>query len=329
MRLAARGSPLARWQADRVAALLRALPGAPAVEIVTVHTTGDRLAEVSLAALAGQGVFVTEVQQAVLSGEADLAVHSAKDLPSATPEGLVIAAVPERADPRDALAGSTLRDLRPGALVGTGSPRRRAQLAWMRPDLRFTELRGNIGTRLGRVGSVDVVVVAQAALDRLDLATSAAEVLSPALMLPQVAQGALAVECRAGDAGVRDLLARIDDAAVHRAVDAERSFLAAVGGGCRAAIGALARPAGPGAGAPGGSASEGGLADADSSTGADSSEPAARALVLDAMVASPDGRIVLRCRVTGTEPLALGRAAHAELVERRGASLVLDPQARA
>ena len=312
-----------------MAALLRALPGAPPVEIVTVRTTGDRLAEVSLAALGGQGVFVTEVQQAVLSGVADLAVHSAKDLPSVTPEGLVIAAVPERADPRDALAGSTLQDLRPGALVGTGSPRRRAQLAWMRPDLRFTELRGNIGTRLGRVGEVDVVVVARAALDRLGLATSATEVLSPALMLPQVAQGALAVECRAGDAGVRDLLARIDDAAVHRAVDAERSFLAAVGGGCRAAIGALARPPGSSAAAAGGSASHRTSADVGGSADAGGSGLAAGALVLDAMVASPDGRIVLRCRVTGTEPLALGRAAHAELVERRGASLVLDPQARA
>lgn len=295
VRLATRRSPLARWQAERVAELLRSLGDAPPVEIVPVETTGDRLATVSLAALGGQGVFVTEVQDAVRRGAADLAVHSAKDLPAATPEGLVVAAVPERADPRDVLVGGELRRLRPGALVATGSPRRRSQLAAARPDLRFADLRGNIGTRLGRVGEVDAVVVAAAALERLGMAGRATEVLAPSVVLPQVAQGALAVECRRDDQALRDLLARIEDRAARRAVDAERAFLAAAGGGCRAPLGALARggPDGP--------------------------------LTLQAMVASHDGHVVLRCTVTGTDPAALGRAALDDLVERRGAALVLGP----
>ena len=150
--------------------------------------------------MGGTGVFVKEVQQAVLDGRADIAVHSAKDLPaSASPEGLVIAAVPERANPYDALVGSTLDALPAGALIGTGSVRRRAQLAAVRPDLTFAELRGNIPTRLEKAAGFDAIVVAAAALERLDLLDRATEILSSDVMMPQVGQGALAVECRVDD----------------------------------------------------------------------------------------------------------------------------------
>lgn len=314
--LATRGSPLARWQADRVAGLLRALPGSPRIDIEVVRTTGDRRTDVSLAELGGQGVFVAEIQRALETGTADLAVHSAKDLPARSPEGLGLVCVPERADPRDAMVGAALADLPAGALVATGSPRRRAQLAWVRPDLRFTELRGNIGTRLARirdrgvagsvVGSghpggsagVDAVVVAQAALDRLGLAGEAAETLSPSVMLPQVGQGALAVECRNDDEAMIALLGRIDNPAAHVAVRAERAFLAAVGGGCRAPVAAWATTTG----------------------GCDT-----RAQIhLAVLVAGGDGHIVLRHHVQGTDPEAVGSRAWAELLSRRGAAAVED-----
>lgn len=304
--LATRGSPLARWQAERVASLLAAVPGAPPIEVLVVQTTGDRLPHVGLSALGGQGVFAKEVQQAVLDGRADLAVHSAKDLPAATPDGLVLAAVPERADPRDALSGSRLADIPTGGVVATSSPRRRAQLAWRRPDLRFIDIRGNIARRLDQRGSVGAVVVALAALQRLGLAGEAAEVLDPAVVLPQVGQGALAVECRAGDATAGEVLLAVDDPVAHRAVDAERAFLAAVGGGCRAAVGALAVPTGAGNGSGEGEAVGTGL------------------LRLDVVLAGGDGHVVLRHRVTGGDPARLGRDAARALVEEHGAAAVGD-----
>src|SRR3954454_24670057 len=191
LRAATRGSALARWQTDHVAGLLGA-----DVDVVVVETTGDRRTDVAIHEMGGQGVFVKEVQAAVLDGRADIAVHSAKDLPSAPAPGLVLAAVPERDDARDALVGMGLAQLGPGARVATWSVRRRAQLAWMRPDLTFVGLRGNIGTRLERAGTagIDAVVVAFAALQRLGWADRATEVLSPSTVLPQVAQGALAIE---------------------------------------------------------------------------------------------------------------------------------------
>ncbi|MGH9112691.1 MAG: hydroxymethylbilane synthase, partial [Acidimicrobiales bacterium] len=175
--MATRGSVLARWQADHVVGLLQQVEPGLDVEIVTVETSGDRRLDAPIWELGGKGVFVKEVQAAVLAGRADLAVHSAKDLPSGTPEGLVIAAVPERGDVRDALVGAALDGLAEGAVVATGSLRRRAQLAYARPDLRFEGLRGNMATRLARVddADVDAVVVAAAALDRLGLADQIAE----------------------------------------------------------------------------------------------------------------------------------------------------------
>jgi len=232
LRAATRGSPLARWQAEHIAALLRGVDPEVTVELVVVNTQGDRNLEVPIWELGGKGVFAKEVQAAVLDGRADVAVHSAKDLPSGPVPGLVIAAVPERGDPRDALVGSTLADLPNGAEVATGSLRRQAQLAAVRPDLRFVSLRGNMATRIAKAADHDAVVVAATALDRLGLADEIAERLPTDVVLPQVAQAALAVECRANDEGLRALLARIEDVDARRCVDAERAFLAELGGDC-------------------------------------------------------------------------------------------------
>jgi hydroxymethylbilane synthase len=236
LRVATRGSALARWQAARTIELL----GNPPHELVIVSTTGDERRDVAIQELGGSGVFVKEVQDALLTGQADVAVHSAKDLPGVTPDGLVIAAFPERADPRDALVGTPLAQLAEGATVGTGAVRRRVQLAHLRPDLHFAELRGNIPTRLEKATQFDAIVVAVAALDRLARRDAIAEILEPEVMLPQVGQGALAVECRADDREIRELLVAVDDAVVRPLVDAERSFLAELGGSCELPVGALA-----------------------------------------------------------------------------------------
>jgi hydroxymethylbilane synthase len=294
LRIATRGSVLARWQAERVARALRSADPALVVELVVIATSGDQRRDVPVWELGGQGVFVKEVQAAVLDGRADVAVHSAKDLPSSTPGGLVLAALTERADPRDALVGTRLADLQPGALVATGSVRRRAQLAWVRPDLTFTGLRGNIGTRLERVPDGGAVVVAAAALARLGLLDRAAEILPTAVMLPQVGQGAIGVECRAGDEVTRALLMSIDDAGAHVAVTAERAFLARLGGGCDLPVGALAvRQAGD------------------------------DTLRIEGLMASADGRVMLRSGRTGPidAPAPLGSALAEELLAAGGADL--------
>jgi hydroxymethylbilane synthase len=225
-------------QAQAVAARLGS-----GAEIVVVKTEGDRRTDVPLEAIGGRGVFTSEVQAAVLDGRADLAVHSAKDLPSAPelqPEGLVLACVPERADPRDCLIGSTLAGLREGATVGTGSARREALLRHLRPDLNFAPLRGNIATRIARVGELDAVVGAVAALTRLELGDRIDEAFDPQTFVPQIGQGALAVECRVDDGLTRERLDAIDDADAHTCVVAERAFLAELGGGCDAPVGAYA-----------------------------------------------------------------------------------------
>ena len=241
LRVATRGSALARWQAERVVARLQDCLGDRGAELVVIETTGDQRADEPLHSIGGTGVFVKEVQAAVLAGQADVAVHSAKDLPAQSFPGLVLAAIPERADPRDALVGSTLADLPTGAVVATGSVRRRAQLAHLRPDLGFAELRGNIHTRLERAAGFDAIVVAAAALDRLDLSSRIAERLDPAVMVPQVAQGALAVECRVDDQATLAQLQTINDPTAERAVVAERAFLAELGSGCSLPIGAYAQ----------------------------------------------------------------------------------------
>lgn len=232
LRAATRGSPLARWQADAIAAALRAIDPAVEVEMVVVETQGDQRLDVPIWELGGKGVFAKEVQAAVLEGRADLAVHSAKDLPSSTVPGLALACVPERGDPRDALVGSTLADLPHGAEVATGSLRRQSQLAAVRPDLRFVGLRGNMATRIAKAADHDAVVVAATALDRLGLADRIAERLGIDVVLPQVGQAALAVECREDDTALREQLTAIEHGPSRRCVDAERAFLAALGGDC-------------------------------------------------------------------------------------------------
>jgi len=237
LRLATRGSQLALWQAGHVASLLQAAHPGLEVELVPLSTTGDRRTDVPVWEMGGRGVFVHEVQLAVLDGRADAAVHSAKDLQPVDQAGLCLAAVPERGDPRDALVGSGLGQLGPGAVVATGSQRRQAQLAALRPDLRFQSLRGNIGTRLSRVPPGGAIVVAMAALSRLGLTPEPMEALATEVMLPQVAQGAIAVECRTGDTATRQLLSDIEDVGTRQAVEAERSFLAAIGGACDLPVG--------------------------------------------------------------------------------------------
>jgi hydroxymethylbilane synthase len=287
LRIATRGSVLARWQAERVAQRL-----GDDTELVIVTTTGDARPDTPIAAMGGTGVFVKEVQQAVLDGRADLAVHSAKDLPSTPPpEGLALAAFPERADPRDALVGSTLAGLRPGAVVASGSIRRRAQLAAVHGALEFADLRGSVPTRLDKAARFDAIVVAVAALERLGLLHRATEVLDPSVMLPQVGQGALAVECRADDAATGERVAAIDDEAVARAVVAERAFLAGLTGGCDLPCGALATATRDG-------------------------------LVLQGVLAAPDGSTVIRHAVEGDEPEMLGAQLLAELLDHGGRALL-------
>ncbi len=242
LRVATRASALARWQADHVAALLRANEPELAIEFVPVTTHADRHLEVPIAEIGGKGVFAKEVQHAVLDGRADLAVHSAKDLTALTVDGLVLAAVPERGDARDALAGATLASLAPGAVVGTGSARRRVQLAGLRDDVSIVGLRGNIATRLAHVddGSMDAIVVAAAALERLGLSGRAAQIFGVDEIVPQVAQGALGVECRTDDSVTRERLRAIEHAPSRLRVDAERAFLARLGGDCDLPAGAHA-----------------------------------------------------------------------------------------
>jgi hydroxymethylbilane synthase len=287
LRLATRGSPLALWQAEWVAARLGG------ADLVVVETTGDQRQDRPIHELGGQGIFVKEVQAAVLDGRADAAVHSAKDLPSAEAPGLVLPSVPGRADPRDVLVGSRLDDLAPGAPVATGSVRRRAQLAWVRPDLTFLTLRGNIATRLGRIPPGGAIVMAAAALQRLGLEPEQSEVLEPGVMLPQVGQGAIAVECRGDDSDTRSALAGIDDAVAHRALDAERAFLARLGGGCDLPVGAFATVEGD-------------------------------RIRVRGLVASLDGRVVLRSEADGrvVDGPHLGAQLAGELLDAGGSELL-------
>ncbi len=290
LRAATRQSPLALWQAEHVAALLEAAHPGLTVELVSMQTEGDARLDVPISAIGGKGVFAKEVQQAVLGGRADFAVHSAKDLPAVTVDGLVLAAVPERGDPRDALVGATLVDLPAGATVASGSQRRRAQLGALRPDLVFEELRGNMATRLSKVPEGGAIVVAVAAFQRLGLDAHLAQVLEVDQMVPQVGQGALAIECRADDDATRALLAAVEHAPTRRRVDAERAFLVELGGDCDLPAGAHARLT---AGASG---------DGDGESGQ---------LVLDAFLASAgtaDATLV-RHQLTGPDPVALGTTA--------------------
>ena len=240
IRLATRRSPLAQLQARYVQERLRSL--SIESELVLVQTRGDANTSASLTSLGGQGIFAVEVQRSVLCGDADVAVHSAKDLPSTTPEGLTLACVPERRDPFDVLVGRSLAGLGPGATVATGSPRRRALLLERRPDLNIVGLRGNMASRLAAAGrdGVDAVVAAAAALDRLGQVSLAAERLDASWFVPQVGQGALALEIRENDAQSAEALLGLNNHDAFRALASERSFLRELGAGCSVPAGAFA-----------------------------------------------------------------------------------------
>lgn len=252
LRAATRSSPLARWQTEHVIGLLQAAHPGLEVEPVLLTASPDKDLTTPISELGGKGLFAKEVQEAVLDGRADLAVHSAKDLPSQTVPGLVLAAVPERGDARDVLVGSPLIDLPVGAVIATGSNRRRVQLQDLRPDLRFVELRGNIQRRVAQAGAalddgttITAIIAAGAALLRQDLEASITDWLPPHVMTPQVGQGALAVECRADDTATLELVRAIEHAPSRRQLDAERSFLVALGGDCDLPAGAHATLADP------------------------------------------------------------------------------------
>ena len=249
LRIGTRGSPMALRQTALVCELLVAahpeLGVAGAVEIVTIRTSGDRIQNRLLAEVGGKGLFAKEIEEALIAGHVDLAVHSLKDLETWLPDDLIIACIPPRDDPRDALvsaSGATLASLPPGAKVGTASLRRRAQLLRHRPDFAILPIRGNVNTRLGkmRAGEVDAMVLALCGLQRLDFAGYATEILPRDVMLPAVGQGALAIECRAADETVRQLVSPLHDSVSAACVNAERAMLAALDGSCRTPIAGFA-----------------------------------------------------------------------------------------
>lgn len=250
IRIATRASHLALWQAHHVTGLLRSVAPGRNVEIVHVSTVGDRDQTEPIRRIGELGVFTREVQRAVLDGRADIAVHSLKDLPTEQAEGLCLAAVPVRGDVSDALVfpesqpGATgLEALPQGSRVGTGSLRRQAQLLHVRPDLRLSEARGNVETRLRKLdaGEFDALVLAAAGLMRLNLEYRIRVRLTPPLMFPAVGQGALGIECRAEDAAILALLAQLEDSTTRAGVTAERSLLANLRAGCSAPVGVATR----------------------------------------------------------------------------------------
>ena len=282
--IASRGSQLALWQAHWVERQLAGAGHECRIEII--KTTGDKITDVPLAKVGSKGLFTKEIEEALLDGRADVAVHSLKDLPTEMPAGLALAAVPEREDPRDAVVGRRLADLPEGAKVGTSSLRRSAQLKQLRPDLVVESVRGNLDTRLRKLdeGRYDAILLASAGLRRLGWSDRIAEILPPETMCPAVGQGALAIQTR--DSGAALAICRgLDDAATHAAVRAERGLLARLGGGCQVPIGAHATVQG-------------------------------RNLRLLGVVASPDGLVIVRAEDAG--PVEDARA----IGERVGAKLL-------
>jgi len=299
LRLGARGSALSLAQTGEVA---RAFAGRFDVEVLAIQTTGDRLSRLN-AEISRKGVFTKEIDEALLDGRVDVGVHSLKDLPSQIPPGLVLAAVPAREDPSDALISHPSRplsDLPRGARIGTGSPRRKAQLLALRPDLEVVDARGNVDTRLRRLreGKWNAIVLARAGLARLGRLEDIAEVFGPDRMLPAIGQGALALIAREGDSAVREALALLDDERSHREALAERALLRYLEAGCRAPLAGLARAVGG-------------------------------ALSLSAGVFSPDGRRLLREDGSGPAdlPEAVGRRVAEALLTRGAAKLIAEARA--
>jgi len=293
--IGSRGSQLALWQARWIQARLAELGEECRIEII--HTTGDRITDVPLAKVGTKGLFTKEIEEALLRGDIDVAVHSMKDMPTETPAGLTIAAVPEREDPRDAMVGIELKDLPAGAHIGTSSLRRSAQLRALRPDFVVDSIRGNVDTRLRKLEDqhFDAIVLAAAGLRRLGLDARIAELLEPDVMCPAVGQGALAVETRDDGGLAQKICARLNHAETRAAVTAERAVLARLGGGCQVPIGAHAR--------------------------------IARGLLhIDAVVVSPEGDMIVRMASSGpvNEAEAIGSALGDELLAAGGREILED-----
>jgi hydroxymethylbilane synthase len=306
-----RQSALALTQTGWVVARLRELCARHGIdaefELKQIVTRGDRILDVTLSKVGGKGLFTKELEEGMLNGEIDIAVHSMKDMPFELPEGLTIGAVPEREDPRDALVSSvaaSLEELPRGARVGTSSLRRASQLRHARPDLRIETIRGNIDSRLRKLESegYDAILLAAAGLRRMGWADRITAVLPPETCVPAVGQGALAIECRAADAPMLELLRLFQHEPTALAVRAERSFLGSLNGGCQVPIGAYAAVAPDAAG--GGASASGPL------------------LTMTGFVGSPDGRELLKETASGTDPERLGRDIAAKLLAR-GADRIL------
>ena len=288
LRIGSRGSPLALWQAKHVAGWLHAR--GVSAEIIRIRTTGDQFQHSNFDAMGLKGVFIKELEDALLTGHTDLAVHSMKDVPTAVPPGLVFPAIPPREDVRDCVIsrdGLTLAKLPAGARVGTSSLRRQAQIRRARPDIVPVDIRGNVDTRIRKLDQVEfeAIILARAGIERLGLTSRIAETLDQSVMLSAVGQGALGVESRAGDPELLELLSGLDDPDTRAAVTAERALLAELEGGCQVPLGAWGRIA---------------------STPAAS---ASRQLLLDACVCSADGKDLIRDTLRGPaeDPEALGR----------------------
>jgi len=290
--IGSRGSQLALWQANYIKERLEARGAECRIEII--KTTGDKIQDSPLHTIDGKGLFTREIETALLDGHIDLAVHSLKDLPTELPKGLSIAALPQRADPRDAIIGGKLRDLKFGAVVGTSSLRRIAQLKRIRPDLNIQSIRGNVDTRINKVerGDYDAIVLAAAGLNRLGWGEMISEIFRPDIICPAVGQGALAIETREEGAG-QEACAPLDDPWTRLPVTAERAMLAELGGGCQIPIGAF-----------------GTLENTE--------------LFLTGAVFAADGSAMVRYTATGecTRPAELGRNV-AQVLLKRGANVIL------
>jgi hydroxymethylbilane synthase len=294
LRIGSRGSQLALWQANHIAALLRGR--GHEVEIEIIKTTGDKITDVPLAKVGTKGMFTKEIEEALAAGRVDLAVHSLKDLPTELPPGFEIAAVPKRDDPRDVLCSrkyASIEKLPRSARVGTSSLRRQAQLKVLRPDLEIQPLRGNVDTRLAKLeaGEYDAIILAAAGLNRLGKTDLIKQYISPDVMCPAAGQGALAVEVRAGDASALQLLTFLDDSEARASTICERALLGRLGGGCQVPIGALAEMRGG-------------------------------RLHLQAVVASPDGSQVLRESADGDDPVQLGESVGDALLRSGGKAIL-------
>ena len=298
LRIGSRGSILARWQAEFIRKQLFQVSGVE-TEIITIKTSGDKMQQAPLTQIGGKGIFIKELEEALLEETVDLAVHSVKDIPTETPSRLHFPAVCRRDDVRDCLVSTnaaTLANLKQGARVGTSSLRRQAQLRHHRPDLDIRELRGNVDTRLRKVesGEYDAIVLSKAGLDRLGWSQKITEALSPEISLPAVGQGAIAIESRVKDTEAADILGKLDDAETRTAIIAERALLAALQGGCQVPLGAWAR--------------------------IERGE-----LVMDAVVCSVDGVQYVRQRATTTPDQAAQLGEHmAQLLVEGGARGILE-----